>query len=123
MLCFDIKTIKKDDHESIKREGEIEELDEIQSMEGGGLGNKRPRPLGPMDRYASEINPDETFPKTTRQQSIHDALSKERSHQVHQYMARWVYETGILFNAVDNDSFKRFVEAVGQFGPGYQPPN
>jgi hypothetical protein len=33
-----------------------------------------------------------------------------------------VYETVIPFNAIDNDSFKWFVEAVGQFGPGYQPP-
>jgi hypothetical protein len=34
-----------------------------------------------------------------------------------------VYEAGIPFHAIDNDSFKRFVEAVGQFGPGYRPPS
>ncbi|KAF7129648.1 hypothetical protein RHSIM_Rhsim10G0121900 [Rhododendron simsii] len=31
--------------------------------------------------------------------------------------------TGIPFHAVDNDSFKRFAEAVGQFGPGYRSPS
>ncbi|GFS33428.1 HAT transposon superfamily protein [Actinidia rufa] len=35
---------------------------------------------------------------------------------------KWVYEAGIPFKAIDSDSFKRFVEAVGQFGSGYQPP-
>ncbi|XP_073121544.1 uncharacterized protein [Henckelia pumila] len=49
-------------------------------------------------------------------------LFRERTHSVHQYLSRWVYESGIAFHAIDNDSFKRFVEAVGQFGPGYRPP-
>ncbi|CAN6704662.1 unnamed protein product [Malus baccata var. baccata] len=31
---------------------------------------------------------------------------------------RWVYEAGILFHAIDNDSFKRVMEGVGQFDPG-----
>ncbi|XP_052193854.1 uncharacterized protein LOC127802188, partial [Diospyros lotus] len=32
-------------------------------------------------------------------------------------------QAGIPFNAIDNDSFKLFVEAVGQFGPGFKPPS
>ena len=28
---------------------------------------------------------------------------------------------GIPFNAIENDSFKKFVEAVGQFGFGFKP--
>ena len=61
--------------------------------------------------------------KRMRQQNIHDAIWKERTQDVHQYLARWVYEAGIPFHAIDNESFQRFVEAVGQFGPGYQPPS
>lgn len=45
---------------------------------------------------------------------------KQRTHYVHQYLARWVYEFGIPFHAVDNDSFKKFVKAVGQFGLSYK---
>ncbi|CAN6579051.1 unnamed protein product [Malus baccata var. baccata] len=55
---------------------------------------KRPRTLGPMDKFASSINLDS---------------SNEG--------------TGIPFHAIDNDSFKRVMEAVGQFGPGYLPPS
>ncbi|XP_073019346.1 uncharacterized protein [Primulina eburnea] len=61
--------------------------------------------------------------KTTQQKNIIDALWKQRTHSVQQYVSRWVYESGIPFHAIDNDSFKRFVEAVGQFGPGYCPPS
>ncbi|KAL5704073.1 hypothetical protein ACHQM5_022546 [Ranunculus cassubicifolius] len=61
--------------------------------------------------------------KSTRQQNIIDAIAKERTHGVHRYLVRWMYENGIAFNSVDNDSFKKFTEAVGQFGPGYLPPS
>lgn len=37
-------------------------------------------------------------------------------------MARWVYESAIPFNVVNNDAFQQLLEAVGQFGPGYIPP-
>lgn len=40
------------------------------------LGSKRPHELGPMDRYASKIDPETSIDtrKKTRQQNIHDAL-------------------------------------------------
>jgi len=31
--------------------------------------------------------------------------------------------TTIPFNACDNDDFKQMCEAIGQFGPGFQPPS
>ncbi|XP_065869521.1 uncharacterized protein [Euphorbia lathyris] len=79
---------------------------------------KKQKFLGPMDRYASNIDPNK---KTLQNQKINNAIFKERTHKVQQFMARWMYESGVAFNAVDNDSFKRFVEAVGQFGPGFKP--
>ncbi|XP_050378351.1 uncharacterized protein LOC126795582 [Argentina anserina] len=97
---------------------DLEEEFEVQGT------RKRPHFLGPIDRYASSITPDSSIDgsKRTRQQNINDVICKERKHSVHQYLARWVYEAGIHFNVIDNDSFKRFVEAVGQFDPGYRPP-
>ncbi|GJT07184.1 putative transcription factor/ chromatin remodeling BED-type(Zn) family protein [Tanacetum coccineum] len=50
-----------------------------------------------------------------------DALDKERTYCIHQYCARWIYESGIPFHSIDNDGFKKFVEAVGQYGRGYRP--
>ncbi|KAM7519613.1 hypothetical protein LguiB_018575 [Lonicera macranthoides] len=48
---------------------------------------------------------------------------KERIDEMHQHMARWVYESNIPFHHTSNVYFRGFVEVVGQFGSGYQPPN
>ena len=114
---------EKRTHEEQVRE-EVHIIDDDEDDEEVG-SRKRPHFLGPMDRFASAINPESSMnpEKKMRQQNISDALWKERTHKVHQFLARWVYESGIPFHAIDNDSFKSFVEAVGQFGPGYQPPS
>lgn len=98
---------------------DIEEDEDLAS-----IGSKRPRKLGPMDRYRSTIDPETSLEtrRKTGQQNIHDALWKQRTEEVHQFLARWVYEAGIPFHSISHDSFERFVEAVGQFGPGYKPP-
>jgi hypothetical protein len=31
--------------------------------------------------------------------------------------------TAIPFNAINNDEFLQMCEAIGQFGPGFQPPS
>ncbi|TXG66725.1 hypothetical protein EZV62_008000 [Acer yangbiense] len=117
------KKNKKKEEEEIKDEVNIVGEEE-EEMEGLGL-RKKPNFLGPMDRFASVINPDSSMStgRTLCQQNINEALFKERKHSVHQYVARWVYEAGIPFNAIDNDSFKSLVKAVGQFGPGFRPPS
>ncbi|XP_050379890.1 uncharacterized protein LOC126797280 [Argentina anserina] len=66
---------------------------------------------------------EEDIGKKRKQQVINDAFGKERTQSVHEYLARWVYKNGIPFHALDNDSFRRFCEAVGQYGPGYKPPS
>ncbi|KAL5835376.1 hypothetical protein ACOSQ4_014873 [Xanthoceras sorbifolium] len=77
-----------------------------------------------MDRFVSSINPEASLGSgTKRQQNINEALFKKRTHNVHQYVSRWVYGAGIPFNATDNDDFKLMIEAVGQFGPAYKPPS
>ena len=103
---------------------EVVQIIDDEEMEEVG-SKKRPRFLGPIDKVASAINPDSSIDTSKRmqQQNISDALWKERTHNVHQFLARWVYEAGIPFYAIDNDSFKRFVEAVGQFGPSYRSPS
>ncbi len=68
----------------------------------------------------SKINPDD---KSYRQQNINETISKERLRNVHEYVAQWAYQNSIAFNAVDNASFMRMAEAIGQYGPGYIPPS
>nr|XP_011468457.1 PREDICTED: uncharacterized protein LOC101302773 [Fragaria vesca subsp. vesca] len=109
--------------EELRQEVDIEE-DEREEDGSSHETRRKRRFLGPMDRYASAIDPDSSLDgsKKMKQQNINDSLFKERTHNVHQYLARWVYEAGLHFHAIENDSFKRFVEAVGQFGPSYKPP-
>ena len=91
------------------------ELEELRSK-------KIPRTLGPMDKFASDINP-RLSSVETRQQNISDALCKDRLHKVHQYIGRWVFASGVPFHATANDEFKLMLEAVGQFGSGVTPPS
>lgn len=36
--------------------------------------------------------------------------------EVHQILARWVYEVGIPFLTISHENFDQFFKAVGQFG-------
>ena len=79
-----------------------------------------------MDQFVRPIKADDasmSASKKMKQQNVNDVIFKKRLLEVHQYLARWVYEVGIPFNAIDDDSFKRFVEALGQYGPGYTLPS
>ncbi|XP_066317483.1 uncharacterized protein [Miscanthus floridulus] len=96
-----------------------EEVTEVESLAGS---SSTPHKLGPMDRFTRPIDPKLSSAEAKRQQNINEALWKERTHQVQQYVAKWVYTHAIPFNACDNDEFKEMVEAIGQFGPGFQPP-
>ncbi|KAF7135096.1 hypothetical protein RHSIM_Rhsim08G0134200 [Rhododendron simsii] len=114
---------KKDELQAAKEIREevtiTEEEDGDEEVEIVGT-RKRPHALGPMDKYVSDINPGK---KMMGQQTISGTLLKARSEKVDSFLARWVYEAGIPFHAIDNDSFAQFCEAVGQFGVGYQPPS
>ncbi|CAN6685690.1 unnamed protein product [Malus baccata var. baccata] len=55
----------------------------VANIRGNVAACTKPRTLGPMDKFASSINPDSSNEgsKKTRQQNIHDAIWKERTHQ------------------------------------------
>ncbi|XP_010474034.1 PREDICTED: uncharacterized protein LOC104753484 [Camelina sativa] len=96
------------------------DMDDVIELEEMG-SRKMQRTLGPMDKFATNINPKSRPP--TRQQNINDALWKEKLHKVQQYIARWVYASGVPFNTIANDEFKLMAESIGQFGPGVTPPS
>ncbi|XP_031106340.1 uncharacterized protein LOC116010991 [Ipomoea triloba] len=97
------------------------DIDEVQQF--GPL--KPPQPIGPMDKFANQINPlfSLSSEKGKAQQRIIDAFDKERANRVKEYICRWAYEAAIPFHSFEKDSFKLLVEAIGQYGPGAQVPN
>ncbi|XP_010485158.1 PREDICTED: uncharacterized protein LOC104763492 [Camelina sativa] len=97
------------------------DMDDVIELEEMG-SRKMQRTLGPMDKFATNINP-ESRPLPTRQQNINDALWKEKLQKVQQYIARWVYASGVPFNTIANDEFKLMAEAIRQFGPRVTPPS
>ncbi|CAD6225520.1 unnamed protein product [Miscanthus lutarioriparius] len=109
---------------------ELELREEVNvSRVGGGeseevtcIGSSEPHKLEPIDKWARAIDPKATKSESFTQQKLNKELWKERTHEVHKYIARWVYTHAIPFNACDNDEFKQMVEAIGQFGAGLKPP-
>ena len=117
------KNKNKEDHE-IRREVNLVGIEEEEEVEGLGA-RKRPHFLGPLDKFATKITHEASMSasKSIRQQHINDVLFKNRTHYVHQYVARWVYEASVPFNAIQNHSFTAMMEAAGLFGPGYKQPS
>ncbi|XP_035844823.1 uncharacterized protein LOC110935381 [Helianthus annuus] len=57
-----------------------------------------------------------------RQQTINEICKRELRGNACKEIARWFYDAGIAFHAATYDSFKSMLEAVAQFGPGFQAP-
>ncbi|XP_037484298.1 uncharacterized protein LOC119363099 isoform X2 [Triticum dicoccoides] len=87
-----------------------------------GSTSSEPNKLGPMDKFVRPIDGKSSKEEALKQLSMNEALFKERRGQCSPYVARWVYSHGIPFNALDNDEFCQMCEAIGKFGPGYEPP-
>nr|GEV04299.1 hypothetical protein [Tanacetum cinerariifolium] len=49
-------------------------------------------------------------------------IQKERIWMAKKYISRWAYESAIPFHAFEMDSFKMFLEVVGQFGTKLPQP-
>jgi len=99
---------------NVSRIGESEEVTCV--------GSSEPHKLGPIDKWTRAIDPKATKTDSLKQQQLNKKLWKERTHEVHKYIARWTYNHAISFNACDNDDFKQMCEAIGKFGPGLAPP-
>ncbi|KAK3230385.1 hypothetical protein Dsin_002266 [Dipteronia sinensis] len=114
------KKYKQKEEDALSAEVDILGEEELEEEMKGLWPRKKPNFLSPMDRFALPINP-ESSEKTKRQQNTNEKLFKVRADPVQEYVSNWVYEAGIPFNAIDNDSFKTMVEAIGQFGWHFKP--
>ncbi|CAA7045305.1 unnamed protein product [Microthlaspi erraticum] len=63
---------------------------------------------GPVDKFVTGV---------TEQEETNSM------HVVQQTCARWLYRSGVPFDAVESDSFRSFCEALGRLGPGWVPPS
>ena len=80
---------------------------------------------GPMDLYMTP-DPELVVKKRKGVQpriDENDTARKELRKRACKAFARWMYDAGIPFNAVNYPSFPVYVEAQGQYGAGMKPPS
>ncbi|XP_035830865.1 uncharacterized protein LOC118479311 [Helianthus annuus] len=111
------KKAKQDSDDSLRAEVDIDsepiDLDDC----FGEL--KPPRSFGPMDRFPTS----QGSKGNVKQSNLSNVVKKEQMIRVKEYVCQWAYESAIPFHAFERDSFKTMVEAIGQFGPSFMPPN
>jgi len=73
----------------VSRVGGSEEGEEVTCV-----GSSQPHKLGPMDKWTKAIDPTATKSESLSQQKLNKELWKERLHEVHKYIARWVFNHG-----------------------------
>ena len=115
------KKLKEKHDEEVRVEVVIQVDDDKNEEELHAIGEGEARKSGPIDKYVMPIDP--SIPLKKFQQNINDAIDKEKAYMVGQYLARWMYKKNIPFNAVNDDDFKQFCEALGRFGPKWKPPS
>ncbi|CAN1762531.1 hypothetical protein LINPERHAP1_LOCUS8413 [Linum perenne] len=86
------------------------------------VGSSTSHKLGPMDKWERSTDPKLSQATQLQQQRIDQALWQQRTLEVQQYIAKWVYTHAVSFNSIDNDEFKQMCEAIDRFGPRLKPP-
>jgi hypothetical protein len=71
----------------------VREENEITCV-GSGVGSLEPHKLGLIDKCTRAIDPKATQVESFKQQKISQELWKQRTHEVQQYVARWMYTHG-----------------------------
>ncbi|KAM0848438.1 hypothetical protein ACQ4PT_054381 [Festuca glaucescens] len=112
------KKLKEKQAEEVRAEVTIDAEDD---EELNAVGKGDPKNAGPMDQYVVPINPN--VPLKKFQRNINDSIDKERSYRVGQYLTRWMYKKNVPFNAINDDDFKQFCEALGRYGPDWRQPS
>lgn len=90
------KKAREERENDVREEVTIDEEDEetVQETQGSSGASVAKKKLGPMDNFVNPIDAAAHRGKELKQQNISDAIFKERTHKCHQYIARWIYESG-----------------------------
>jgi hypothetical protein len=59
-----------------------------------GSSASEPHKLGPLDKWTRAIDPKATKAESLKQQQLNKELWKQRTNEVHKYIARWAYTHG-----------------------------
>ncbi|XP_022004129.1 uncharacterized protein LOC110901626 [Helianthus annuus] len=96
---------------------DLDEEEEDEEVTGSGKASqaKKPRVRGVINMFYGTI-------QSEKQKNINAVYRKELRNKACKEVARWFYDAGLPFNASNYDSFRKVVEAIGQFGPGMKPP-
>jgi hypothetical protein len=70
------------------------------------IGSSEPHKLGPIDKWTRAIDPKATKSESLKQQKLNKELWKERTHEVHKYIAKWVYTHGNLLFCISVVHFR-----------------
>ncbi|KAM0910791.1 hypothetical protein ACQ4PT_013919 [Festuca glaucescens] len=116
------KIEKQKQEEEVRAVVNIEVVNEDDQEELNEVGKGDPK-KGPMDQFLAPIDPSIPLNNKKHQQNINDSVDKERSYRVGQYLARWLYKKNVPFNAINDDDFKQFCEALGRYGPDWRQPS
>lgn len=100
---FGVQAKKKAKHmreQEVRDQVVIQEEEEdhkaLEGLDSIGDSTTRKKKLGPMDRFATPVDP--AIPLTSKQlkqKKIDEEIYKEKLHKVKQYVARWLYAHGI----------------------------
>ncbi|KAL0452973.1 UNVERIFIED_CONTAM: hypothetical protein Slati_1275400 [Sesamum latifolium] len=86
------------------------------------MTSKKQTQLGPINLYfTKESNETMQQRKGKEAKVIDEAKKKLRENAVQ--ICRWMYDAGLPFNAVNYGSLGPAIEAIGQYGPGMEPPS
>ncbi|CAN1824866.1 hypothetical protein LINPERHAP1_LOCUS30933 [Linum perenne] len=70
------------------------EVGQEKEAEATCIGSSEPHKLGPLDKWTRRIDPTLSSAESMQQQKIHKQMWAEKTLQVQQYIARWVYTHG-----------------------------
>ncbi|CAD6225337.1 unnamed protein product [Miscanthus lutarioriparius] len=83
-----IRELELREEVSVSRVGESDEVTCV--------GSSEPHKLGPIDKWTRAIDPKATKSDSLKQQQLNKELWKERTNEVHKYIARWAYTCQVM---------------------------
>ena len=96
-----LEDAKRKREERTVRELELREAVEVSRVGGGddevvcvGSSQSQPKKLGPIDKWTRSIDPKSSTAESFKQQQLNKELWKERTREVHKYIARWAFNHG-----------------------------
>ncbi|KAK4423093.1 hypothetical protein Salat_1891900 [Sesamum alatum] len=96
------------------------------SGEGSSAASVQPKKssqIGPINLFFRKEPTEITQQRRGKEAYAMDEAKKKLRENAIKKFARWMYDAGLPFNAVNYDSLGPAIEAFGQYGAGMKPPS